>query len=161
MKLGSQLARFVAVASSLTLLAGYVIYTQSNAGVLKVYIEGAGASPISNPLTATTIQALPPPTMMSGSKSLSQPIFSTGKASGTDVGGQLQVRTSRRIMSGSKSGAVELPMPGFLSVEFADFGISLEPFVGFPHPNHPFEETADATVKTEANDPFGTPAAKP
>lgn len=177
MKLGAKLLRGAAILFSLLLLAGYVVYSHVTPNV-----------PPPDPLGLSTIDLVLDPTVVpfegiiesrdSGSaapqarhpsndlriitsKNISQPIFSTRKVSSAEVDGLLQVRADRRIMSGSKSGAVELPLPGFLNVTFADFGISLDPFLGLPPPSSPFEGTLDATVKTGADDPFGAPASKP
>ena len=175
MKLRFILLRGAAISFSLVLLSGYVVYSHVTPNV-----------PPPDPLGLSEIDLTLDPTVVSinsfidydgpglqspktkkprdelkiiTSKSISQPIFSTRRVSSAEVDNLLQVRADRRLMHGSKSGLVELPMPEFLNVTFADFGIDLQPFLGFPSPNDPFRGTSKATVK--ANDPFGAPASKP
>ncbi len=175
MNLRSKLVRLLAVGSSLTLLTGYVIYSHVTPNVPPP--DPLGLSEIDLTLDPTVVSinsfieydgaGLEPPKTKQPrdelriitSKNISQPIFSTRKVSSIEVDDLLQVRADRRLMHGSKSGLVELPMPEFLNVTFADFGIDLQPFLGFPSPNDPFRGTSKATVK--ANDPFGAPASKP
>jgi len=165
MSVSSKIVRAFALVSSLTLLTGYVIYTQSNAALLRMDTGGVVASPISKPFTEKTIHKSPSSTMISGTKYLSQPVFSTRKVSSDPVVGEdlFQARADRRIMHGSKSGVLELPMPEFLSVEFADFGISLEPFSDsmLRHDSVPFPEAPDILLPAVSTNVLAAPTSKP
>ncbi|MEZ5387376.1 MAG: hypothetical protein R3F13_17840 [Prosthecobacter sp.] len=173
----TKFARLAGLASSFTLLAAYVVYSHVTPNVPPPDPLGLSAKDVTldamvvpiNSITGPGDSQLTAPQAKHSSselriitsKSISQPIFSTRKVSSAEAEGMFQARANRRIMFGSKSGAVELPMPEFLKVTFADFGISLEPFLGFPSPNDPFRGTSDTTVKAVANDPFGGPDSKP